>query len=216
MIPAALRRVLRRQAHVSPAVRALMLAVVIAMLATYCGGWYGNRLIEDLRSLGEPKPIVTQTRDVGKADLAVFEKRWREFASAKPNEHALLEVTGDDMQMLVRQRTPIADGLIVRVEKDRAVVRFAYPMKNVPLLGSQFAGTWLNLSGAARIRLEDGVPVIEFKNLYSRGQQLEDDRRRLVEYFANAWLRTHTLPYKFVLGRVQATSQDHGAVMLQQ
>ncbi len=216
MIPASLRRMLRRQAHIGTPVRTIILGAIVAVLATFCVNWYAAQTMRNLLEFSEEKPFVSTPREAIKADIRLIERRWREFSSARPEDHAVMEFSSDDCYTLLRLRTPLADGMELRMEKTRTRARFALPLGELPLVGEQMKGRYVNLSASLIPHLEGGVPDLEITSLINQGTEMTDEQRALARQVAVWWLRAQALPYRDTLARVKTVQKENGAFQLQQ
>lgn len=215
MIPASLRRLLRKQSHISSPVRGLVVGLVVAVMLTFCASWYAQRLMADLLALSEPNPVVPVTRDVmASGDSRNLAKRWRDFGSAKPQEQPVFEISGDDLQTLARQRSKVADTFAVRIEKGRTIVRLAYPLSVVPLIGSRLGPNYVNLFIVGDPMVVEGRPVFQIRSLVCKGERIEGQRLEWVQSAANTWLRTNLAVYADTLRQVKKVDQEAGVLLL--
>lgn len=214
MIPASLRRLLRKQAHVSSPIRGLLVGLVVAAMLTFCATWYAQRLIADLYALSEPTPMVPVTRNVmAGSDSKLLAKRWKDFGAAKASEQPVFEISGDDLQTLARERSKVADTLVIKVEKGRTVVRLAYPLNVLPLIGSRMGNNYVNLFVIGDPKVVDGRPVFQIRSLVCKGERIEGPRLDWLQSAANAWLRNNLSGSADVVRQVKSIDQEPGVLL---
>lgn len=214
MIPASIRRLLRKQAHISSPVRGLVVGILIALLLTFCLSWYGQRLIADLMALSEPTPVVPVTRDVmAGSDVKLIAKRWRDFVAARPVDQPVFEISGEDLQTLARMRSKVADTLSVKVEKGRTLVRLAYPLSAVPLIGSRLGPNYVNLFVTGDPKVVEGKPVFAIRSIICKGEQIEGKRREWLQSVTDAWLRTNLIGTGDGIAQVKRIDQEPGVML---
>jgi len=215
MIPASIRRLLRKQAHVSTPVRGLVVGLVVAIMLTFCISWYAQRLMADLQALAEPTPMVPVTRNVMVgSDSKLLAKRWRDFAAAKPNEQPVFEISGDDLQTLARERTKVADTLAIKIEKGRTVVRLAYPLSAVPLIGGTLGPNYVNLFAVGDPKIVEGRPAFVLRSVVCKGERIEGQRLEWLQSLTNAWLRTNLAGSADALRQVKKIDQEPSVLLL--
>lgn len=215
MIPASVRRLLRKQAHISTPVRGLVVGLFVAVLLTFCASWYAQRLMADVQALAEPNPMVPVTRNVmAGSDSKLLTKRWRDFGAAKPGEQPVFEISGDDLQTLARERTKVADTLAIKIEKGRTVIRLAYPLNALPFVGGRMGNNYVNLFAVGDPKIIDGRPAFVLRSVMCKGERIEGQRLEWLQSAANAWLRTNLLGSADVLRQVKRIDQEPGVLLL--
>jgi hypothetical protein len=211
-----LRRFVLRQSRLGAFTRCLILLIVLAGLGAFCFVWYRDRFFNQLRNSADATPLVQPTRVPIEGDIRLFQKRWREFAVAKPGDAAVFDLTEDDIRTLLRARSALADRSEVRLVHDQAVVAATFPLADIPFFGDRFNDRFLNVTATITPSLVDGIPRVTINNATIGGQPVSEEQRKNLELICSAWLSNALLPQRAVLARIKQMHVENGVVYLQQ
>src|SRR5471032_3067229 len=96
-----LRRFVLRQSRLGTFARCLILLVLLTAFGAYCLVWYRDRIFNQLRHSADATALIQPTSVSIEGDIRLFQKRWREFAVAKPGDAAVFDLTEDDIRTLL-------------------------------------------------------------------------------------------------------------------
>lgn len=212
----ALRRFVLKQSRLGMFTRCLILLLVLGLLGSVCSSWYRGRFIAQLRELTDATAAIAPLRLSIEGDMRLVRKRWRDFSAAKAVDEAVFDVTEDDFRALLRAKTSFADRLEVRLARDQAIVGFTLPLGEVPFLGDNFSGRYLNLSATMTPVLANGIARIKISQASIGGKELPEERRELLELAASAWISNALIRQREVLARVKQIRIDNGVMYLKQ
>lgn len=212
----ALRRFVLRQSRLGPFTRCLILLVMLLALGANCYVWYRDRFFNQLRNSADATALVAPMRVAIEGDIRLFQKRWREFAVAKPGDAAVFDMTEEDIRTLLRARSGLADRSEIRLTHDQALVAASFPLADIPYFGERFNDRFLNVTATMTATLVDGIPRITMSKATIGGNPVTEEQRKYLELLTSAWLSNALLPQREVLARVKQMRIEKGVMYLQQ
>jgi len=212
----ALRRFVLRQSRLGTFTRCLILFVLLTSFGLYCFVWYRDRFFTQLRNSADSTALIQPTRISIEGDIRLFQKRWHEFAVAKPGDAAVFDLTEEDVRTLLRARSGLADRSEVRLVHDQAIVAATFPLTEIPYFGDRFNDRFLNMTATMTPSLVEGIPRVAISKATLAGHPVTEDQRKDLELLCSAWLSNALLPQRDVLVRVKQMRIENGVVYLQQ
>src|SRR5476651_2267128 len=212
----AVRRFVLRQSRLGTFTHCLIVLLLLAAFGAYCFVWYRDRFFNQLRNSADATALIQPTRGSIEGDIRLFQKRWHEFAVAKPGDAAVFDLTEDDVRTLLRARSSLADRSEVRLVHDQAIAAATFPLAEIPYFGDRFNDRFLNMTATMTPSLVDGIPRVTISKATLAGHPVSDDQRKNLELICSAWLSNALLPQRDVLARVKQMRIENGVVYLQQ